>query len=188
VIAEPDLQAMRTAEHVFATTSPTDRSGLLETAARALAIQPGHLCLVSLVEGHGGQEVLRPVCVAHAQPGGGLELRQALAASREPRAEANDDLIVIAPDAFSRAVQRSRSSLRMQLGSPRLWRLWLPPEYWAYADRVYIRAVLAAALVRHGRVVGTLLLWREGETAAAFTAADQAYVVAMAARLALGLG
>ena len=67
------------------------------------------------------------------------------------------------------------------------WRLWLPPAYWAYADQVHIKAVLAAALTKHGRVIGTLLLWREGETAAAFSTADQAYVAAMAARLALAL-
>ena len=160
---------MRTAERVFGTASQS--MGLLETAATALAMQPGHVCLVSLVDDRGGEQVLRPAC----------------AVRRAPTVASLPAVQQLAPDAFSRAVQRSGGALRMRLGNPRLWRLWLPPAYWAYADQVHIKAVLAAALTKHGRVVGTLLLWREGETAAAYSAADQAYVTAMATRLALAL-
>jgi hypothetical protein len=46
--------------------------------------------------------------------------------------------------------------------------------------------VLAAALARRGEVCGTLLLWREGAQSAC-APVDQAYVQALAQRLALGL-
>lgn len=162
---------MRMADRIFSTAA--DTTDLLQMAVEALAAQPGHACLISLLDGEG---TLRPVCVAHAGPEGSVDLRPRLLAAQPTVA-----------DAFSRAVQRSGGSLRMRIGNPRLWRLWLPPAYWTYADQVHVAAVLAAALSRHGRVVGTLLLWREGASARCFTAADQAFVTAMAGRLALGL-
>ena len=189
MIAGPALRAMRTAERVFATTS--DPPGLLQTAAEALALQPGHACLISLVEPDGAAGVLRPVWLAHARPSAIGELRAAVlgagAGPSQASILASTARTTAGTDAFSRAVQRTGGTLRMQLDNPRLWRLWLPRAYWPYADEVHIKAVLASALCRHGQVVGTLLLWREGETAEPFTAADQAYVAAMAARLALGI-
>jgi GAF domain-containing protein len=166
----PALNAMRTAERAFAAAaSPAD---LLATAADALATQPGQTCLVSLVDG----EVLRPVGVAHVLSSSAAELRGVI-----------QDVEAACADAFSRAAQLRCAALRMRIGNPSLLQLWLPDAYLDYAARKRISAVLAAPLAIRGRVLGTFLLWREGEHAPPYTASDQAYVAGLAGRLALAL-
>jgi hypothetical protein len=130
------------------------------------------MCLVSLLDG----EVLRPATLAHARAASAVELRRVLDRMVSPRA-----------DAFSRAAQQGCSALRMRIGSQSLLKLWLPEAYLEYVGQRHISAVLAAPLAFRGTAVGTFLLWREGEHAAPYTAADQAYVAGLAARLALGL-
>lgn len=170
VVDGPALHAMRTAERVFAATS--DPAGLLHTAAEALAIYPGQMCLVSLIEG----SVLRPTDVAHVRTASAIELRSAMLRLDDFRA-----------DAFSRAVQRTGGGLRMQISNPSLLQLWLPRAYWDYAARTRISNVLAAPLTARRHVLGTLLLWREGTAAPPYTVADQAYLAGLAVRLALAL-
>jgi GAF domain-containing protein len=74
----------------------------------------------------------------------------------------------------------------MAITNPKLLRLWLPHQYWAYAERQRVSSVLAVPLVHDRRVLGTFLLWRErGQPA--FGAADEAYVSVLAGRLAVAL-
>src|SRR5262249_10013196 len=145
---------------------------LLHNAATVLANRLGAMCLVSVV----GRDGLRPFAVAHEQPHAAHDLQQILAGSRE----------ATGADAFSRTGQRNAGSLRMEVGSARTLRLWLPSAYWMYAERTEVRGVLAAALARRGQVLGTLLLWREQEQAP-YVAAEQAFVSALAGRLAQGI-
>jgi hypothetical protein len=162
-------QAFATASDLFA--SARDTRSLLRGTAEALAGAPGAMCLVSLADG----EVLRPYTVAHRSPGSSRRLRRIVAEASASSA-----------DAFSRSVQRNAGSLRMSLGSTRLLRLWLPPAYWAYVERVRVREVVAAALAQRGQVLGTVLLWRESGQSA-YSREDQAYVQAVAARVSMGL-
>jgi hypothetical protein len=166
--AEAAVDAMRTADRLFAASS--DGETLLTNAAEALASGPGTLCLISIV---GDDAELRPVVVAHATNVQNIHVSPA-----NGRAQA---------DAFSRSVQRTGRSLRMRISQADLLHLWLPVAWLAYAERVSVSSVLAAA-VRHPRrgVLATLLLWREGDQAA-FDAHDEAYVAAVAERLALGI-
>jgi hypothetical protein len=159
---------MRTAAMLFATSS--DPPTLLASTATALASQPGQACVVSLA-GRGGAR-LRPVAVAHERASTAQCLRQ--------------NLVPAKADAFSRTVQRSGRALRMRIDSPAVLRLWLPDEYWPYAERAALSGVLAVALTRRTSVLGTLLLWRERDQPA-FADADQDYVVEVAARIALAL-
>jgi hypothetical protein len=167
-----NVKAMATASRIFAAAAGAD--ALAALAASALAEEPGQMCLVSMAcrEGDG----LRPVAVAHARPTESRKLQRFLAANR-PTPPA---------DAFSRAVLRSGGALHMAISSPRVLRLWLPEAYWPSAERAEVSSVLAAALRDRERVFGTLLLWRERDEPA-FNELDQAYVVSLATRLALGL-
>jgi GAF domain-containing protein len=74
----------------------------------------------------------------------------------------------------------------MPLGNARVLRLWLPAAYREYVEQCGVHSMLATALVRHGQVLGTLLLWRE-DGQPAFVEDDQAYVCEVAARVSLGL-
>jgi len=167
----PALNAMRTAERVFATTHT--RADLLVSAIDALASQPGQMCLVSLVDG----EALRPAGVAHALSSRTGELRELI--NHLGKGDG--------ADAFSRAAQTQCSPVRMRIGDPALLELWLPDPYWDYARRTSVSTVMAAPLAVRNKVLGTFLLWREGEGASPYTASDQAYVAGLAARLALAL-
>jgi hypothetical protein len=131
------------------------------------------MCLISLVRVPG--HALQPVAIAHERKDVLRRLREQVCwGARLPA------------DAFSREVQRTGRSLRISITSPRQLRLWLPGEYAAFAERVGVGHVLAAALTNRSRVVGTLLLWRErGQSA--FAEADEAYVSALASRLGLGV-
>jgi hypothetical protein len=162
-------QALSTASDLFAAAG--DTRSLLRGTAEALAAAPGAMCLVSLADG----DVLRPYTVAHRSPGASRRLRRILTeASASPA------------DAFSRSVQRNAGALRMSVGSTRLLRLWLPRAYWSYVERVRVSEVVAAALVQQSQVLGTVLLWRESGQAA-YSREDQAYVQAVARRVAMGL-
>jgi hypothetical protein len=161
---------MRTAERVFASTDT--RAELLATAADALAIHPGQMCLVSIGQG----DVLRPAGVAHVLSDRAAELRDII--QRLDGAPA---------DAFSRAAQHHCAALSMRIGNPALLHLWLPEAYLEYARRTRVSTILAAPLAVRGTLLGTLLLWREGEDATPYTAADQAYVAGLAGRVALAL-
>jgi GAF domain-containing protein len=165
------VKAMAAASHIFA--AAPDANALPKLAATALADTPGQMCLVSLAGQ--GDESLRPVAIAHARPNAARNLHPVLA--QDPHTPA---------DAFSCEVFRSGRALRMQIGRPRILRLWLPDVYWPHVERVGVSGVLAAALRHRGRVVGALLLWRERDQPA-FDASDQAYVVSLAERLAFGL-
>lgn len=164
-------QAMATASRLF--SAACSANALADLAASALAVEPGQMCLLSLA-GHGG-ESLRPVALAHVRPNVSRTLNRLVVPSRQTPA-----------DAFSRAVLRSGSALRMAIGSPSMLRLWLPDVYWPYVERAAVSGVLAAALRDDNRVFGALLLWRERDQPA-FDELDQAYVMSLAARLALGL-
>jgi GAF domain-containing protein len=162
---------MTTASRIFA--AAPDATALPQLAASALADAPGQMCLLSLTGGDGAN--LRPMALAHVRPNASRRLHGVLAPIHQTPA-----------DAFSREVLRSGRALRMPIGSPRLLRLWLPDAYWPYVEQVGVSGVLAAALRDRDRVVGTVLLWREhGQPA--FDESDQAYVVSLGARLALGL-
>jgi GAF domain-containing protein len=167
-------RAMATASNLFAGLSETAGTSetLLRAAAELLASDPGSACLVCVADADAG---LQPLTIAHANPHSSRGLQRTLSRARQ-----------LPPDAFSCLVARSGGAMRMAIFSPHLLELWLPVAYWAYAERAGISSVLAAALVQHGHVRGTLLLWREGAQAA-FNEADQAYVAALAARLALAL-
>jgi hypothetical protein len=143
---------------------------LLSEAAESLALDPGEMCLISLGSGEGR---LRPTVIAHAEPGVRKQLQRILGRG-------------LAPDAFSRSVARSLSSLNMPISQPRLMRLWLPPQLWACAETAEVNSVLACALVRARCLVGTLLLWRERKHSA-FVEEDLSYVTALGERLALAL-
>lgn len=164
-------RALATASDLFA----TGRAGvpaLLQATAEALASVPGAMCMVSLAD----RDVLRPVSVAHVNASADDELREIIARSRP-----GDDV-----DAFSKTVQGNRGSMRMYIGNAGQLRLWLPRAYWSYVERARVRSVLAAALAREHQVLGTLLLWREGSQAA-YTVSEEAYVRALARRLAVAL-
>jgi hypothetical protein len=165
-------RAMATASDLFAAAE--DASGLLCSAAETLANAPGAMCLVSLTDTDGR---LRPYAVTH---------QRAAEARRLQRIIADTSGAAQVADAFSRSVQRTGGSLRMRIGSARLMRLWMPRPYWANVERVRVGEVLATALPRRGQVLGTLLLWRESGQSP-YAPADQAYVQALAGRLALGL-
>jgi hypothetical protein len=169
------VRALATASDLFSASSST--SGLMRRAAAALATAPGAMCMVSLADG----DVLRPYVVAHADTGAQRELRRCVAELQSADAQR-----LWCVDAFSRSVQRTAGSLRMDLNSRALQRLWLPRAFWSYVERVQVQGVLAAALACRGEVRGTLLLWREGSQSA-YAPSDQAYVQALAQRLALGL-
>jgi hypothetical protein len=170
----PGARAMVTASGLFDTARDPRR--LLGSAARALAIEPGPMCLVSLT--CGPHNDLRPVFVAHARPAAWRWLRHSFPRRRQPQPPP--------ADAFSREVQRTGGSLHIDVTHPRLLRLWLPAEYARCAQRIGVTDIFATALVDRGRVLGTLLLWRErGQPA--FVAADEEYVIALAARLAFAL-
>jgi GAF domain-containing protein len=162
---------MATAAELFATEHEPHK--LVSAAAQLLAAEPGAMCLISLATGP--LHTLQPVALAHAHPSPlqrmGEQLRRG---------------VRLQPDAFSREVQKTRGTLRMRVSNPRLLRLWFPSEYALYAERVGVGALLATALICRRRVVGTLLLWRErGQRA--FSDSDEAYVAALADRLALAL-
>lgn len=161
--------ALATASHVFGMGRAGEPT-LAQTTAEVLAQVPGSMCLVSLAEGG----VLHPVGISHVDAAAADELRAIVATSPSHA------------DAFSRTVLGNRRSLRMRVGNVELFRLWLPRAYWSYVERARVRSVLAAALARQDRVLGTLLLWREGSQAA-YSAAEEAYVKALARRLALAL-
>jgi hypothetical protein len=163
--------AMATASRLYTAAAGSD--ALLGLTAKALANVPGQMCLVSLAPGSGGG--LRPVAVSHALAGATRHLRNVIVAGRNTPA-----------DAFSDTVSRSGGGLRMAISRPRQLRLWLPPVYWRYVERAAVSAVLAAALTDRDRAVGAVLLWREGDQPA-FDESDEAYVVSLATRLALGL-
>ena len=169
------LRAMRTAADLFAYGEDAER--LILRAARTLANDPGEMCLISLVRPRG--DALEPVVVAHRHPRATRHLRRILCASAAPRDRPP-------ADAFSRTAQRNAASLRMGICNAGTLRLWLPPAYWNYAERSRVSDVLAAAVVHAGEVLGTLLLWRE-QGAAPFREAEQAYVAALADRLAVAL-
>jgi GAF domain-containing protein len=163
--------AMRTASRLFVDSHPHPVEHLLEHAARALAADPGDMCLISRARG----AALQPVAVAHRSRAAMQTLRAIVRSSDPPSA-----------DAFSRAVQRSRGSLVMRACRARTLRLWLPPAYWVYVERRAVSSLLAAPLECRGRVFGTLLLWRENGRDA-FVERDLAYVNALAARLGFAL-
>ena len=169
--SDAEVQGMRTAARLIATTP--DRPTFLSNAAEELAHELGQACLVSLLGAPDGG--LQPVSIAHARPRSARVLRRLIGTQHAPLS-----------DAFSRAVQRTGGALRMRSGRPRQFRLWLPEAYWHYAEGTPMTSVLAAALRQRRGVVGTLLLWREGDQPA-FDAADEAYVVELAARLAQAL-
>jgi GAF domain-containing protein len=146
---------------------------LLVRAAEQLAVEPGQMCLISLIGGSG--EGLQPVALAHERSGAVERLREQIGWGVTP-----------GPDAFSREVRRTGRSLRIPIMNPRQLWLWLPQEYAAVAERGGVSGLLAAALINRSRVVGTVLLWRERERPA-FGEADEAYVGALAKRLGLGL-
>jgi hypothetical protein len=160
---------MAAASDLFARAN--DTPSLLRITAEALAAGPGCMCLVSLV----GDDGLEPYAIAHGRPAAQRRLRRIVA-----------DPAGIPADAFSRTVHRTCGPLRMPIGSAHVLRLWLPHAYWSYLERVRVQGVLAAPLARGGQVLGTLLLWRECEQAT-YAEADQAYVSALAGRLALDL-
>ncbi|MBV9134744.1 MAG: hypothetical protein JO318_18705 [Chloroflexi bacterium] len=160
-------RAFATASDIFAASRSV--RGLLRNTAAVLAAAPGAMCLVSLAD----HDVLRPYVVAHGDRRAQRELRRLVA--EVPYA-----------DAFSRSVQRTGGVLRMELGNRAMLRLWLPRAFWSYAEHAHVRGVLAAALAKRGQVRATLLLWREGAQSA-YAPADQAYVQALAQRLAQGL-
>src|SRR6185312_14725422 len=117
------VKAMSTASGIFAAAGQGAHA-VPALAANALAAVPGQMCLVSMA--CRGGDGLRPVAVAHAQPGESRKLRRLLAPNRAtPRVS----------DAFSRAVFRSGGALRMAISSPRVLRLWLPEDYWPTAER-----------------------------------------------------
>jgi GAF domain-containing protein len=131
------------------------------------------MCLVSLASS--GGEGLRPVAVAHRRASASRYLRSVIGQQRDTP-----------PDAFSKAVLRSGGALRMAISRPDQLRLWLPPVYWPYVERVAVNGVLAAALTGRNRAFGALLLWREGDQPP-FDESDETYLVILAMRLALGL-
>jgi GAF domain-containing protein len=165
------VRAMAGASRLF--SAAADADALPDLAARALAIEPGQMCVVSLADRSGAN--LRPVAVAHIRLNVERNLRHAVLDAHRPSA-----------DAFSHAVLRSGSALRMVIDSPSMLRLWLPDVYWPYVERAAVSGVLAAALRDRERVFGALLLWREGNQPP-FDELDQAYVVSLAQRLGLGL-
>ncbi|HEY3062713.1 MAG TPA: hypothetical protein VGL99_27385 [Chloroflexota bacterium] len=166
------VRGMRTAAALFGAAA--DAPPLVMRTAESLAQAPGQACLVSLVGPAGGE--LGPVAVAHAEARHTRALRRIVGHARR-----------VAADAFSRTVQRTGGALCLSITRPRQLRLWLPEAYWSYAERRAVHGVLAVALRRRRRVVGTLLLWREADQPG-FDEADQAYVVELAGRVALGLG
>jgi GAF domain-containing protein len=162
---------MATASRLYTAAAGSD--ALPGLTAKALANVPGQMCLVSLTS-KGGED-LRPVAISHAHAGAARKLRNAIVTGRNAPA-----------DAFSHTVLRSGGALRMAISRPRQLRLWLPPVYWPYVEQAAVSGVLAAALTDRNRAFGALLLWREGDQPA-FDESDEAYVVALATRLALGL-
>jgi GAF domain-containing protein len=166
---------MATAAKLF--THATTPRRLVGSAARMLASEPGNVCVISLVSEH--DQHLRPVRVAHTRSADTRELRRAL---EQPRHVASNVV-----DAFSRAVQRSGRSLRMAIGEVWVARLWLPEPYWAHLERHGITSVLGAPLrTPAGSLLGTLVVWRERDQPA-YTGADEAFLNALAGRLALGI-
>jgi GAF domain-containing protein len=163
--------AMATASRLYAAAAGS--AALPSLTAKALATQPGQMCMVSFVAR--GDEGLRPVAASHAQAGTARYLRSVIVPRRNTPA-----------DAFSHTVLRSGGALRMAITRPRQLRLWLPAVYWPYVERAGVTGVLAAALMERGQPFGALLLWRERDQPP-FDESDQAYVVTLAARLALGL-
>jgi GAF domain-containing protein len=162
-------RALAAASALFTTT--TDTSDLLRTVARTLALEPGQMCLVSLVH----QDVLQPVVVDHAGMDAANHLRSLIVPGRATPA-----------DAFSLQALRTGRTYKMPIGDPRLPPLWLPSAYWSYTERVHINGVLAAPLRTREERLGALLLWRENG-APAFDEADADYVDGLAARLAVAL-
>jgi hypothetical protein len=162
---------MATASGLFAAAAETD--SLPDLTATALAVAPGQMCLVSLAPS--GGEGLRPVAVSHARASSSRYLRSVIVPQRKTPA-----------DAFSHTVLRSGGVLRMAINRPRQLRLWLPPVYWPYVERTAVSGVLAAALTERKRAFGALLLWREHDQPP-FDESDEAYLVTLAMRLALGL-
>jgi GAF domain-containing protein len=168
------IRAMRAASSVF--EGAPDRETVIERASRTLARDPGDMCVISLAAHT--SDSLTPVSVAHRRRDTARDLQRLVhhhAAAEPPTT-----------DAFSREVQSTGQPLKMPVGSSRVLHLWLPPAYWSYVDEQGVSGVLAAGLKRRGHVFGTLLLLREGDRGA-FGESDQAYVTALAERLAVAL-
>ncbi|MDQ6673758.1 MAG: hypothetical protein M3069_23940 [Chloroflexota bacterium] len=165
------LRALASASRLF--SAAAEGKPLPDLVASALAAEPGEMCLVSLADRTGAS--LRPVAVAHRRPSVGRKLHSIVSAATPTPA-----------DAFSHAVLRSGSALRMAISNPSMLRLWLPEVYWPYTDCAAVSGVLAAPLIDREWVFGALLMWRERDQPR-FDELDQAYVVSLAQRLALGL-
>jgi GAF domain-containing protein len=156
---EGAVRAMRTADELF--RDAVDMDQVLDQASRVLAREPGDVCVLSLVRE--ADDSLEPVRAVHGYRRNGLDVDQS--------------------DAFSRGARHERAAFRMPISDPSLLRLWLPRAYWSYVERYPLSSVLAAPMLQRGRVRGTLVLWRE-QPRPAFDDADQAYVAAVANRLA----
>ena len=168
------IRAMRAASSVF--EGAPDRETVIERASQALARDPGDMCVISLAASP--SDSLTPVSVAHRRRGTARNLQRLVHGDPETEPPTTD--------AFSREVQSTGRPLKMPVGSSRVLHLWLPRAYWSYVDEQGVSGVLAAGLKRRGHVFGTLLLLREGDRGA-FGEADQAYVTALADRLAVAL-
>jgi hypothetical protein len=162
---------MATASQLFSGAAP--REAVLQRAARHLASTPGRLCVVSLTNRE--TERLWPVAIEYA----GTCPAAALCDLLEPRR-------ALGADAFSREAQRSSSPVRMPIEAPRQLRMWLPQPYWKYVEEVEVAEVLAARMLFRDRVVGTVLLLREGDQAA-YRRDDEVFVAELAGRLALAV-
>lgn len=164
---------MLTASRLFLSADAA-RDDLLQLSASTLAYEPGQMCLISIAT-PSQADSLRPAAVAHIEPTAHAQLQHILLDARS-----------LPADAFSRAAFRSRTAVRMNIQDRRVLRLWLPPPYWPYVERVGVASVLGLAIRARSRPVGTLLLWRQPGLPA-FDRADQEYVACLAGRLAQAL-
>jgi len=165
---------MATASRLFE-GQPRNTLVLLENAAQMLAATLGQACLVSVVTGH-SQHTLEPIVAAHTRSDALRTLRAGLRRrSTLPKA-----------DAFSREVARTGGSLRLHIESPWMLGLWLPRYLQHEARRRGAHEFLASAICGGGRVVATLLVWRE-RGSPPFAEGDEAYVGHLARRLGVAL-
>ena len=165
-------RAMASASRLF--SGATEPALILQNAAAELAERPGSLCVLSLMS-HETQR-LWPVAVEYAGRCPAYLLRGLVARTRP-----------LAVDAFSRSAQRGRHAIRVPIAAPQQLRMWFPRPYWRYADRVTVAEVLAAPMVHHEQVVGTILLLRESGQRA-YRDTDEHYVAELARRLGLMIG